>query len=101
MTPEEKQTLNDILYRLDLLEKPDRFTFRKSIYLDDGRSINFGSIAGGFLAGVGQKLGFYGTTPVARQAAITAPSGGATIDAQARTAITTIISRLQTIGLTS
>lgn len=33
--------------------------------------------------------------------AITAPTGGATIDSQARTTITTIISRLQTLGLTS
>lgn len=34
-----------------------------------------------------------------RQSAITAPSGGTTIDTQARTAINTIISRLQTHGL--
>jgi hypothetical protein len=34
-----------------------------------------------------------------RQAAVTAPSGGATVDAEARTAISTLISRLQTHGL--
>jgi len=98
MTPEEKQTLNDILYRLDLLEKPDRFTFRKSIYLDDGRSINFGTVNGGTIKG--KKLSVYGVTPVAQQAAITAPSGGATIDAEARTAISDLITRIKNFGIT-
>lgn len=37
----------------------------------------------------------------ARQAAITPPTGGGTIDAQARTAISSIITTLQTHGLTS
>jgi hypothetical protein len=34
------------------------------------------------------------------QTAITAPSGGATIDTQARTAITDIINKLKALGLT-
>lgn len=40
-----------------------------------------------------------GQTPVARQAAITAPTGGATVDAEARTAINLLITRLEVAGL--
>lgn len=46
----------------------------------------------------GTNVGFYGTTPVAQAAAITKPSGGGTIDAEARTAIDSII---DAIGATS
>lgn len=44
-------------------------------------------------------LAVAGATPVGRQAAITAPTGGATIDTQARTAINDIITALETFGL--
>ncbi len=44
-------------------------------------------------------LGFYGVTPVDQPATITDPTGGGTIDAEARTAINTIIDRLQELGL--
>lgn len=47
----------------------------------------------------GEKLGVGGATPAARQSAITAPTGGATVDAEARTAINTIITVLETFGL--
>ncbi len=47
-------------------------------------------------------LKFSGTQVVTtRQSAVTAPSGGATVDSQARTAINDIISRLQSHGLIS
>jgi len=44
-------------------------------------------------------LGFYGATPVDRPDTIADPTGGGTIDAEARTAINTIIDRLQELGL--
>jgi hypothetical protein len=50
--------------------------------------------------GQGQ-IGFFGKDPIKKPAAITAPSGGATVDTQARTAISTIITTLQNLGLTS
>jgi len=46
-----------------------------------------------------QKLAFWNATPIVQPATISDPSGGATVDAEARTAINTIIDRLQAIGL--
>lgn len=46
-----------------------------------------------------QKLGFYNKTPVDQPATVPDPSGGGTVDAEARTAIGLIIDRLQELGL--
>lgn len=46
------------------------------------------------------KIGFYNKTPISQPAAITAPSGGATIDSEARTAINSIRTTLTNLGLT-
>lgn len=46
-----------------------------------------------------QKLGFYNATPVVQQTNVTNPTGGATVDAEARTAIDAILTRLETLGL--
>ena len=46
-----------------------------------------------------QKLGFYNATPVVQPTAVTAPVDGAVIDAEARTAINAIITKLETLGL--
>lgn len=61
--------------------------------------------AGGTLRGLrfggasNSLLGFYGATPVDRPDTIADPTGGGTIDTEARTAINTIIDRLQELGL--
>jgi hypothetical protein len=44
-------------------------------------------------------LGFYGATPVDRPDTVADPSGGLTVDAEARTAINALIDRLQELGL--
>ena len=44
-------------------------------------------------------LGFYGVTPVDQPATVADPTGGAIIDAEARTAIIALIDRLQELGL--
>ena len=44
-------------------------------------------------------IGFFGATPVDQPATVADPTGGGTIDAEARTAIQTIIDRLQELGL--
>lgn len=40
-----------------------------------------------------------GDAPLTPGAAVTAPAGGATVDAEARTAINALISRLEALGL--
>ncbi len=49
----------------------------------------------------GSTVGLYGVTPVARAAAIAAPTGGVVTDAEARTAINAIRTALANIGITS
>jgi len=46
-------------------------------------------------------LGFYAVTPVVQAGAITAPTGGAIQDAEARTAINSIRTALTNIGITA
>jgi len=46
-----------------------------------------------------QLLGFYGATPVNQPETVADPSGGTTVDSEARTAINAIIDRLQELGL--
>lgn len=48
-----------------------------------------------------QKLGFWNATPVVQQSHIADPSGGATQDAEARTAIAAINALCATLGLTA
>jgi len=50
------------------------------------------------LAPSGAKLGFLGATPVVRQPTISDPAGGATVDAEARSAINDILDLLQAYG---
>jgi len=44
-------------------------------------------------------IGLLGATPAVRQAHVADPSGGATVDAEARTAINAILATLETFGL--
>lgn len=46
-----------------------------------------------------QKLGFYNATPIVQGAAVADASGGATIDAEARTAINALLARIRSLGL--
>lgn len=47
----------------------------------------------------GGQIGFFGTAPVSQRAHIANPSGGGTQDAEARTAINSILTALETLGL--
>lgn len=46
-----------------------------------------------------QKIGFYNATPIVQGASVADATGGAIIDAEARTAINALISRIEALGL--
>lgn len=104
MTPQEKQDfdamkielaqLKDLFYKGDF---PDKKVFYKKLVADGGLDLNGDTIS---LGKSGGTIGLYGVTPVVRASAITAPTGGATIDSEARTAINSIRSVLTNIGIT-
>jgi hypothetical protein len=78
----------------------DVYNFEKHLQLLNGVDIGLGRDKGSRIGKASdEKLAFYGATPIVRPSALTLPSGGATQDAQARTAITDINTRLQSLGL--
>lgn len=106
MTPEEKK-------QFDSLKK--EVAFLKNVITNIGGSLEFKTLVqtyarnsskvtdieiDGELNHDGSKIGFFGVTPIARQAGISDPSGGVTIDSQARTAINSILDVLDAYGLT-
>lgn len=78
-----------------------RVVFKNGFAFGDGANLPLGTTTGTKIGtSSSQKLGFYGATPITQQGGISAPSGGATIDSQSRSAITSIIAVLQNLGLT-
>lgn len=68
--------------------------------ITDAKNITFGTTTGTQIGtSTTQKIGFYGATPVVQGASIADPTGGATVDTEARTAINSLISRLEAAGL--
>lgn len=49
--------------------------------------------------GTTQKLGFYNATPIVQGASVADASGGVVVDAEARTAVNALISRIEALGL--
>ena len=96
MTPEELQVLKEELAlltaRVNAFESASRFNFTKNIDIPKEIGVKIATDSN-------QKLAFWGATPIVRPATISNPTGGANIDAEARTAINTLIDRLQVIGL--
>jgi hypothetical protein len=80
----------------------DRYIFHKTVQLLDGRNIQFG-VGTGTKIGTEttQKLSVYGVTPVVQAGAISAPTGGATVDAESRTAINSIRTAIKNFGITA
>lgn len=96
--------LTDLYFRQNFIDKTvfqNPVYFNGKVYFKDGSILSLGATTGAKLGLTGDKIAFLGATPSARLSAITAPSGGATIDSQARTAIGLLITALQTFGLTS
>lgn len=118
MKPEDKKLLEDTAAKVDKLvdlyyriNRIDRHVFRNPVYFEG--KIYFDVISfledttvatgttGLTLGETGDKIGFLGHAPVAQQSAITAPTGGATVDTEARTAINSIRTVMTNFGLTS
>jgi len=96
----EEQIRQIIREELSNLIASDRYTFQKHLQLFDGRNIQTGRTTGTKIGTANdQKIAFWGGTPVNQPETITDPTGGATIDDIARTAIKAIIDRLQEINL--
>lgn len=77
------------------------FLMYKNTQVLDGRNFQLGRTTGTKIGtATDQLLGFYGTTPVDQPATISDPAGQANdLDTEARTAINTLIDRLQELGL--
>ena len=98
MNKEEIEKIID--ERLEQLIKSDRYVFHKTIQILDGRKIIVGTSNGSSIGSeTTQKLSVYGETPVVQAAAITAPTGGVTQDAEARTKIGELITALHNFGI--
>lgn len=105
MTPQEKQ----------LLEKLAKDVAEIKNYTSNlGGSLEFKTLVQRYATGMGgnfivdgtfthsgSKAGFFGATPVTQQANIAQPSGGLTQDAEARTAINSILDVLDNLGFTA
>ena len=115
MSPEEKQQLNeltqkvnqliDVYYRTHYIDK-DVFSnpvyINNKLFLKDGTVLSTGSTTGmKFGHATTEKRAVFGETPIVQQSAITAPSGGTTIDSEARTAINSIRTVLSAFGFTA
>lgn len=91
---DEQQVRQIIREELQKLIKSDRYTFHKLVQVLDGRNIQVGKTTGtqiGTEGGAsGQKLGFFGATPVAQQLKANHNNWAATSD---------VVSALVNLGL--
>jgi hypothetical protein len=72
------------------------------LQMGDAKNFVFNTTTGTKLAtGTTQKMSFWNATPVVQPAHIADPSGGAIVDAEARTAINAILAWQATLGLTA
>jgi len=98
-TEEVKKIIRE---ELSNLLASDRYTFQKLIQIFDGRNIQVGLTTGTKIGtATDQKISFHNATPVIQANHIADPTGGATTDAEARTAINAILVVLENKGFTA
>ena len=104
MSPQELQDFNKMKQDLKNLQElffkgdfPDRKVFYKKLVAEGGLDLTGTPMS---LGKSGGTVGLYGATPVSRATAISSPSGGATVDSQASTAIDSIRTAIKNIGIT-
>lgn len=114
MTPEQTKQfydllesfnkLHDLFYRTNGVDRVIHMNpvyFNGKVYFENTTLATGTKTGSSFGSSPTDKLSFYGATPIIQQSAIVPPSGGGTIDSQARTAIGTIITALKNLGLTA
>jgi hypothetical protein len=85
---------------LDAIDSHERYTFQKDVELLPGRNIITAGATGTKIGTAAtQRLGFWGKSPAVQPAAVSNPTGGATIDTEMRTSYGTLLSRLRVIGI--
>lgn len=71
----------------------------RTITMLDGANFALGTSTGTKIGtGSGEKLAFWGATPVTRPTGVSQATGGSTVDAEARAAVNALITRLETLG---
>ena len=101
MTPEQIQIIKTIV-REELADfrKSDRYTIGRTLVMMDARDIETNINTGTKIAtAAAQKMAFWGQTPVNQPDAVSDPSGGSTVDTQARAQLIALIGRLEEIGI--
>lgn len=117
MTPEQEEKLNKALSSIETLTKAvkelsetqglfyrmsmrDKFLLSKPLVLRNTKIISEGEEGLQIGSEPMEKIGFFGTTPVIQESSVSKPTGGTTVDSEARTAIDAIIDVLDAYGLT-
>lgn len=96
----EEQIIKIVRDELSTFIKSDKYVFEKLSQVLDGKNFQFGRTTGTKLGtATDQKIGFYGKTPIVQSGVIADPSGGATQDAEARSAISSILTVLRNLGI--
>lgn len=78
------------------------FTYDTSgnLVIADGKNVTFNTTTGTKLGtSTTQKFSFWNSTPVVQPTAVADAAGGATVDAEGRTALNSLLARLRTIGI--
>lgn len=107
MTPFDTQLNEEKIRRiirdeLSNVLKIDKYIFDKNIQILDMRNIQLGLDNGTKIGtAAAQKVALHGATPTIQSLKINDPSGGTTVDAEARTAINSIIDVLEAKGLSA
>ena len=96
-----KQKVDNIEKMLTVLVKSDRYTMEKDLEIGNGRNVVLGKGIGTKIGTEAtQKIGLWGANPIAQSSAPSVPSGGSTIDTEARAWISSMHNIFTNSGFT-